>query len=182
MSTTTNSRVCPKCNVEKLRDEFHVESARRDKMSYRCKVCQSLWDKERHARDRVKRLEQQKAWYRLNAKERSQKARQWAINNPERKKLTKRKNDLAAYGLTPESFEAMSKAQGEMCAICKGPPAGKYSVLVVDHSHDTGEVRGLLCSPCNMGIGMLKDDVAVLQSAVRYLAQKGRDHDQYETQ
>ena len=167
---TTDSKICPKCNALKTREEFHVELARRDKMSYRCKVCQSAWDKARHARDRPKRLEQQKAWYRLNAKERIQKTKDWILANPDQRKATKRKNDLASYGLTVEDFETMKANQNGGCAICGGPPAGKYGVFVVDHDHETNRVRGLLCSPCNMGIGLLKDDVWVLENAVQYLS------------
>lgn len=174
MSLNINEeKVCPKCGVLKLRKEFYVENARSDKMSFRCKMCQSQVDKERHFKIRPKRLKQQRDWYKANSKERIKKAKDWVRSNPERRKATKRKNDLAAYGLTIQDFDALLAQQNNSCAICKGPPAGKYSVFVVDHDHRTNKVRGLLCSICNMGIGLLKDNVEVLKAAVLYLEQSG---------
>lgn len=171
-SLDINEKVCPRCKDLKTRTEFHVESARKDKMSYRCKECQSVVDRERHSRERDKRLKQQKAWYQKDPKSRIQKVKDWIVKNPERRKATKRKNDLAAYGLTVEQFEALSRSQGDSCAICHGPPAGKYKILVVDHDHKTDKVRGLLCSPCNMGIGLLKDDPIIVLAAAEYLRQR----------
>jgi hypothetical protein len=68
------------------------------------------------------------------------------------------------YGMTPGTFEAMFNAQGGVCCIC-----GKPEKLYVDHCHITGEPRGLLCSPCNVGIGMLGDTSDALERALRYL-------------
>lgn len=58
------------------------------------------------------------------------------------------------YGITPEDFERMLTVQAGLCAICGCDPATKYTakwhrVLHVDHNHETGEVRGLLCHKCN---------------------------------
>jgi hypothetical protein len=68
------------------------------------------------------------------------------------------------YGLTLEQYDAMLEAQGGACAVC-----GATGTLVVDHDHASGSVRGLLCDSCNVGIGRLKDDPAVLALAVAYL-------------
>lgn len=54
------------------------------------------------------------------------------------------------------------------CGICEESP-NRDKALDVDHNHDTGEVRGLLCNTCNRGLGMLGDDVATLKSAIDYL-------------
>lgn len=70
------------------------------------------------------------------------------------------------YGMTPEEFEAMSEAQGGACAACGGIPDG---VLHVDHNHETGLVRGLLCNLCNGALGFARDDRDVLVALAAYL-------------
>lgn len=77
------------------------------------------------------------------------------------------------YDLTIEQYDAMVLAQNGMCAICQGPPPGKFP-LVVDHDHDTGRIRGLLCNTCNSLMGRWGDDPEILMAAARYLLQ-GRD-------
>ena len=57
--------------------------------------------------------------------------------------------------------------QKNMCAICGRKDESK--VLCVDHDHKTGTIRGLLCNGCNVGLGNLKDDIQILQSAIAYL-------------
>jgi hypothetical protein len=77
----------------------------------------------------------------------------------------------AVYGLTLEDYDAMLEAQGGVCAICGGGPiGGREKYLCVDHDHETGKVRGLLCGHCNTGIGKLKHDSSILAAAIEYLA------------
>lgn len=61
---------------------------------------------------------------------------------------------LRTYGITQEQYDAMAQKQNQVCAICHRPPK---RVLVVDHDHITGDIRGLLCDRCNVGLGWLKD-------------------------
>lgn len=79
---------------------------------------------------------------------------------------------LNKYGITPADFEQMLVAHGGRCRICTveldvggmGPTG-----LAVDHSHTTGAVRGLLCNNCNRGLGMFRDNPALLSAASTYL-------------
>lgn len=71
------------------------------------------------------------------------------------------------HGITLDDYDAMLKTQHRRCAICRKKPDKR--VLVVDHNHSTGEVRGLLCNTCNRAIGLLKDDPDLLARAVKYL-------------
>ena len=73
------------------------------------------------------------------------------------------------YGLSIEEFDRMYDEQGGACAIC-----GRTEVkLVVDHDHETGQYRKLLCNGCNHGLGRFKDSIALLMSAINYLVEHG---------
>ena len=78
-----------------------------------------------------------------------------------------------SFGLSLEQYQEMHDRQEGKCAICGQPETqlreGKVKALAVDHCHKSGRIRGLLCSDCNTGIGKLKEDLKILQSAIRYL-------------
>lgn len=73
----------------------------------------------------------------------------------------------STYGLSESSYKELIEVQNNLCAICGKKDEGK--VLCVDHDHKTGQVRGLLCNNCNIGLGNLKDDIQIFQSAIEYL-------------
>lgn len=76
-----------------------------------------------------------------------------------------RKNYLRReYGLSPEDFDALVISHSGRCAICN-----VAAELRIDHDHVTGNLRGLLCSACNIGLGHFKDDSARLVAAAHYL-------------
>ena len=78
------------------------------------------------------------------------------------------------YGLTPEEYQEMLEAQNHRCAICGiSEVHAENSRLCVDHNHDTGEVRGLLCKKCNQAIGLLQDNADFCDSAGKYLRLHG---------
>ena len=70
------------------------------------------------------------------------------------------------YGITQKDYDAILLSQMGVCAICGYRSDG---VLHVDHNHETGKVRGLLCSNCNRAIGLLKDSPGILRAAALYL-------------
>lgn len=72
------------------------------------------------------------------------------------------------HGLEPEVYEKMFEDQGYVCAICKKECVSKRR-LSVDHNHDTGEIRGLLCAKCNRAIGLLGDSLELIRAAADYL-------------
>lgn len=82
------------------------------------------------------------------------------------------------YGLTPQLYDELMTAQRFACAVCKltldtGEGAPKDHKPHVDHCHDTGEVRGILCGACNRGLGCFRESVEVLQSGMEYLRRHG---------
>lgn len=90
------------------------------------------------------------------------------------KKKARKKYNLKMYNLTPEEYEQMLKNQDNKCAICNNyqtttKPNGEIRDLDVDHNHKTGKIRGLLCGSCNTGLGLLKEDVLILQNVIKYL-------------
>ena len=91
-------------------------------------------------------------------------------NDPElvkRKKLAVRKSVFKnQYGITPEQYDQMFLSQNGKCRICKRVSDKR---LNVDHCHNTGKIRGLLCWNCNIGIGYMKHSVEILKTAVQYL-------------
>lgn len=64
-----------------------------------------------------------------------------------------------------EEYESLKFAQGSKCLICKD----QFQEFHVDHCHVSGKVRGLLCGPCNQGLGQFKDNVSLLKAAINYL-------------
>lgn len=74
------------------------------------------------------------------------------------------------YGITEEEYQDMLEAQEHTCAICgTDKPGGRHKKFHIDHNHKTGKVRGLLCWPCNAGLGQFKDSYDNLHSALLYL-------------
>ena len=108
----------------------------------------------------------------------------WFQDNKERlneiRKLNKptlesaRKYNLKyLYGLTPEDVEASFIIQKGNCFICESPLFGENKKrMVVDHNHDNGSFRGLLCWNCNIGLGCFKDNIESLTKAIKYLGGK----------
>lgn len=76
----------------------------------------------------------------------------------------------ARYGLTQADYDGLVARQGDQCAICRTVTPGGRGGWRVDHDHVTGQVRGLLCDDCNLGIGKLQDDPEILVAAARYVA------------
>ena len=77
------------------------------------------------------------------------------------------------FGITHEQYMELHEKQNGLCGICGQPETvvmyGKQMDLAVDHDHDTGKVRGLLCSNCNNGLGRFYDNVELLQNAIEYI-------------
>lgn len=73
------------------------------------------------------------------------------------------------YGITPDAYNEMFAKQGGCCDICGDHQTEFTRRLCVDHDHETGAVRSLLCGPCNTGIGQFGDDIATVREALNYL-------------
>jgi len=85
--------------------------------------------------------------------------------------MANRQRTYKKYGIKATEYENMFRCQEGKCAICEETTPGQN--LHIDHNHETGEVRGLLCSQCNMFIGLAKEDKNILSRAIKYLEEEG---------
>ena len=138
------AKTCTKCQKPKALSEFPLNKKAADGRGSWCHACQNEYGKGRRPENR-------------------------SPYNPENDRVWRLRN---RYGLTPEEYDQMHAEQDGKCAICGRTPAeagGRWGRLVVDHSHETDEVRGLLCASCNNAIGLLQDDPEIIMSAAAYL-------------
>jgi len=150
------TKVCSRCKIEKPISGFFKNKAHRCGYGNQCKECMT----------RPEVIPRRRAL-----------AKKRYTNNKEQHEWIRRKSLLKTrYGLTTEGHDLMFENQKYVCAICGLPEKtirnGKLLPLGVDHNHNTGGVRGLLCQSCNRAIGMLKVDrvgVQNLQMAIKYI-------------
>jgi hypothetical protein len=164
-----DAKRCSKCGEVKPLSEFHRGQGRGG-VRADCKVCfrarrKALYDADpdlrREAADRVARWRVDNADYYRARREEYQKTE--AYRRSLRQTHLKKK-----YGISLDEYERLLEAQDGGCAICYRPPRDDIS-LHVDHDHETGFIRGLLCFPCNNALGLMKDDPDRLRAALRYL-------------
>jgi len=77
---------------------------------------------------------------------------------------------MKSHGSSVAEYDSLLLSQGGCCAICGAATPGNGNTnWCIDHDHDNGKVRGLLCVKCNPGLGFFQDDVGLLQKAIAYL-------------
>lgn len=148
---------CYGCKTQKPLTEFHKHPTNKDRLQTDCKDCRRHRSREYQRRHRAEASARTVAWYKAN---------------PEKAAKHRATRGLKKYGLTAESFTAMLIDQGSCCEICKKSLAVRKEQHI-DHCHMTGQVRGILCHGCNMGLGHFGDDVGRLLAAANYLAAAG---------
>ncbi len=137
-------KTCSKCAEAKLLREFAADKRHKDGLQSHCRDCKTEYDKQYYPKQKEQ------------------------IKRASRKSKLKR-----LYGMVEEDYQNLLVGQKGVCAICGQPELrmlyGKESRLGVDHSHETGIVRGLLCSNCNQILGNAKDNPDRLRRAALYL-------------
>ena len=97
-------------------------------------------------------------------------SRQWQAANPEKRKAQR----LKTHGIGLSDYQDMLAIQNGACAICGHSDTSNPKLFpVVDHCHETGIIRGLLCMNCNQGLGKFKDSPELLMTAAAYLVKHG---------
>lgn len=130
---------------------------------HKCSTCQQLLPLDQFHKNKASRKGHS---YECKPCCKSRSKRRW--QEMENKAEYCRRNVLRQYGITPAEYNRMFLAQDGLCAICSRPEEGSKN-LSVDHDHVTGVVRGLLCAKCNQGIGLLREDPAIMRGAIQYI-------------
>jgi hypothetical protein len=122
--------------------------------------------REANRKSKKKHAGKVKAYNRAYSRERTK-------NNPDHVRMISQRSYLKKrYGMSVEEYEALLKAQGGKCAVqgCDSTsPGGRRTNWIVDHDHETGKNRGLLCHRCNVLLGVAKENINVLLGGAEYL-------------
>ncbi len=133
-------KICSQCRIEKAETEFYNRRAGRVGYYSECKDCTN------------------------------RRTKKWTKGNPDKVRKSQKKWSLKTkYGLSWSDYQTRFDNQRGLCAICFDPLKGGRNAICVDHDHETGKVRDLLCSPCNAGLGQFRDSSTRMLSAVFYL-------------
>lgn len=178
------AKQCSNCLETLPTSSFYREKRSTTGLTSRCKPCSrqivSDWQKDNRERKNART----RIWWLDTAEQRHAYQREWAANNSEKLAIYKKSWAEANpdkvmnakliwnYGITLDEYKELLSSQGGKCAICQSAPLSKN--LCVDHNHDTGKVRGLLCDMCNKGLGHFKDNLELLSKAVKYITKYDR--------
>lgn len=130
---------CPKCKIERLKKEFTKDSKRKDGLDIYCKECKKEYRKNKPM------LEYHRDYHRKY------------INTEHGEKVRTNGKLKRLYGITIEEYDLMFEFQNGRCKIC-GTEENGNKRFSVDHDHETGKVRGLLCYRCNTNLGWFENN------------------------
>lgn len=101
----------------------------------------------------------------------TKKTKEWGLKNPNEWDRYRRKSFLKRkYNITIEEYNKIIEKQNNVCAICFGNLNDSRGFRPhIDHDHETGKIRGVLCGNCNKGLGMFKDNKEIILNAYNYL-------------
>lgn len=139
---------CSKCGEIKEISLFPKQDA--IKIMSHCKECRKKYNKQHRQKDIEKTRQNDRNRYKKNAEHRREYARNYRKNNPEKTRETHLKSK---YGITTSDYNNMLNNQNNKCAVCERDMNDYGKVFCVDHNHTTNKIRGLVCDPCNYGIG-----------------------------
>ena len=167
---------CPQCGKEypATPDFFYRHTRTKDGLNSCCKNCSKKKCKEYYWNNREKELKRSKKWDDEHKEHRKQYRKQYRKTNKKTIKESDRKYALKSkFGITFEEYNQMKQEQDYKCAICGCEETslykGKIRDLAVDHDHNTGEVRELLCNSCNNVIGFSRENPFILIQAINYI-------------
>ena len=154
--------VCTKCKIEQPIANFNKQISRNVGHTAHCKFCLKIKKAQYYQENKAKLQAKQKEYNAINSKQNAKRSKNWKLKNPDKVKQYR----LNKYGITLDHRNNLLKIQNSCCAICGTKIKGQINI---DHCHKTGAVREILCSPCNFLLGNCKDNIDILQNAIRYL-------------
>jgi hypothetical protein len=165
-------KICLRCGIEK--DIVNFNWAIKDKQRHsQCKECRTKSYKKRKAKDPIGFAKRHRENIARNRKE-----------NPEK---YRERNIFQSFHISLSKFDSILKSllavQGETCWVCgrSGKMRGQFKRnekgrrIVIDHDHNTGEIRGLLCDLCNTSLGKLDDDPEIVLNLYNYIREFKKD-------
>lgn len=166
---------CNRCGLEREEDHFNRRSHDKAQTVAYCKTCVREYDASR--REKLKSTYGQRDLPRTKKCFRCKQTKDkscFTVKRDSKSGLNahcrscERNNKLTKnYGIDSKDYDRMFESQEGACKICRK----QSRQLHVDHCHDSGKVRGLLCINCNNGLGRFKDNTQYLESAKQYLLQ-----------
>jgi hypothetical protein len=160
MKAENDIKYCPQCKLKKDINEFHMDNKEPDKHACYCTPCQRKYNKKQYEKHRTITL-----------------IRRRKVDKENRTKIRNRKRERD-YNVSNEKYNNLKKQQDNKCAVCK-EPFNKEPHIDHDHnccpekSKSCGKcIRGLLCTRCNCGLGLFRDNPIFLQNALNYIGDK----------
>jgi hypothetical protein len=177
------TKICSNCKIEKPLTEF---TKSRNKSLPNCKKCRceisklynlknkekrNIYSKQYREKNKDKIKEKRSKIYcqeyrKINRDKINLYAKNYYISNKESQKNSQLKS---RFNITLEEYNKMFQKQNGVCAICGKNEEIKGRSLAVDHNHQIGKVRGLLCGKCNKMLGLSNDNIIILESAINYI-------------
>lgn len=145
-------KICTKCNLEKGFSEFGKMKNGKFGLRAICNECHRESNKQYYVENKDKVSERNTAW-------------QKDVKNKETIRFYQIKR---VYGISKTEWLEMLNVQNNSCKICNSS-SEDLGFFHTDHDHNTGKVRGLLCKNCNTVLGHAKDDIKILEEAIKYL-------------
>lgn len=151
-------RICTTCKLVKSISEFRIRTRITPKPRSTCKKCESIQKREANLK---------KPGF-TNAVE----IRKWEKDNPEKHAKSKIRTKVRRINLLHNLEQIENKLTNQrLCEICNQPPSTN-EVLSIDHCHTSGKFRGLICNPCNLALGLFRDNIDTLKNAIEYLSKQ----------
>lgn len=154
-------KYCNSCKTTKQISAFGKDKYNKDGWTYFCKICRNIKQKEYNLKNPA---------IRKKINDRCRQRRKEYYNDPIRKMKQRNVFLKKSFNLTHTDYIKILNTQNGVCGICKKHRLSpRTSYMAIDHCHESNYIRGILCNWCNRAIGLLNEDITVLQNAINYL-------------